>query len=210
MAIGGTYNGKSPANWGDIAAYSMHPLKSLNVMGDGGFITTNNHELADWLRKYRNHGMINRNEIEFYGVNSRLQPTQAIVASIELSFLDEYISKRKRLASLYDRGLSVLNPHIKIPPRNNQDVDTYSLYIIQCQNRDRLLSYLQSKGIEAKIHYPIPLHEQQAHKLFAGDEIELENTSKQAKHILTLPCHQYLNDDDIQFVIKAIKDFYEE
>ena len=84
MGIGGKIFGKSPGTFGDVSAMSMHPLKSLNVMGDGGMIVTNNSKIAKWLNQYRNHGMKNRDEIDFWGVNARIQPLQAIVASIEL------------------------------------------------------------------------------------------------------------------------------
>ena len=80
MAIGGKINRKSPGTFGDVGAYSMHPLKSLNVMGDGGAVVTNNKKIYSWMKKYRNHGMINRDEIEFWGVNYRMQPLQSIVA----------------------------------------------------------------------------------------------------------------------------------
>ena len=77
-------NNKSPGSFGHVNAFSMHPLKSLNVMGDGGMVVTNNDKIASWLRRYRNHGMIDRDHISDWGVNMRLQPFQAIVANIEL------------------------------------------------------------------------------------------------------------------------------
>ena len=80
MGIGAKIKGKSPGTFGEVNAFSMHPLKSLNVMGDGGMVTTNNNKIYNWLKKYRNHGMINRDKIEFWGVNNCLQPLQAIVA----------------------------------------------------------------------------------------------------------------------------------
>ena len=80
MGIGAKINNKSPGTFGIVNAFSMHPLKSLNVMGDGGMVVTNNKKKFLWLKKYRNHGMINRDKIEFWGVNMRLQPLQAVVA----------------------------------------------------------------------------------------------------------------------------------
>ena len=80
MGIGSKIYLKNPGTFGDIGTMSMHPIKTLNVMGDGGMIVTNNDKLAKWIRKYRNHGMKDRDHIDFWGVNSRLQPIQAIVA----------------------------------------------------------------------------------------------------------------------------------
>ena len=208
MAIGGRYAGRTAANWGDIAAYSMHPLKSLNVMGDGGAISTNNSEYAIWLKKYRNHGMINRNEIEFYGVNSRMQPLQAIVAAIEIEKLDDIVSKRNAIASIYDQELSRLSPHVEIIPRRTGDLETYCLYMIRVQRRDELLGILISAGIEAKVHYPIPLHQQNASRSLRLNYDDLPSADEQALSILTLPCHQYLDFEQVNYVIDSIKDFF--
>ena len=105
MGIGAKINGKSPGTFGLIGAYSMHPLKSLNVMGDGGMVVTNNKSIYDWMLKYRNHGMIDRDNIDFWGVNYRIQPLQAIVAMECLKKLDKVISLRNKNANYYDNKL---------------------------------------------------------------------------------------------------------
>jgi aminotransferase EvaB len=207
MAIGGKYSGRTAANWGDIAAYSMHPLKSLNVMGDGGAISTNNVEYASWLRKYRNHGMINRNEIEFYGVNARIQPLQAIVASIELEKLDDVIMKRNKIASRYDEAFSTLAPRVQVVPRIKGDLETFCLYMIQVVDRDNLLGELIRAGVEAKVHYPIPLHRQAASRALKLNSDALSTADLQASRIITLPCHQFLDDVQVEHVIRVIANF---
>jgi dTDP-4-amino-4,6-dideoxygalactose transaminase len=209
MAIGGKYSGRTAANWGDVVAYSMHPLKSLNVMGDGGAITTNNYDYANWLTKYRNHGMINRDEIDFYGVNSRMQPLQAIVATIELEKLDKVIERRNRIARIYDRKLSALYPEVQTVPRRDDDLETYSLYMIIVNRRDELLDTLIASGIEAKIHYPIPLHKQKASITLNLNDEDLLNAEEQALKIITLPCHQFLSDSQVEYVIQTITNFFE-
>lgn len=97
MGIGARVNNKSPGTFGIVNAFSMHPLKSLNVMGDGGMVCTNNKKLYEWMMKYRNHGMINRDQIDFWGVNMRLQPLQAIVAINQLKNLNKVIKNRNQL-----------------------------------------------------------------------------------------------------------------
>ena len=97
MGIGAKINNKCPGTYGKVNAFSMHPLKSLNVMGDGGMITTNDDNIAEWIKKYRNHGMIDRDNIEFWGVNSRLQPLQAIVAMHGLKTLKKLSQKEIRM-----------------------------------------------------------------------------------------------------------------
>lgn len=208
MAIGGYYSGRTAANWGDVVAYSMHPLKSLNVMGDGGAISTNNPEYAKWLVKYRNHGMINRDEIDFYGVNSRMQPLQAVVADLELENLDKVVARRNEIASKYDRDLSPLAPRVLVPPRLSNDIETFCLYMLQVDNRNELISFLNTVGVEAKVHYPVPLHLQKASQVIGIDCQNLENSESQAKKIITIPCHQFLKEEQVDFVIKSIQDFY--
>ena len=108
MGIGAKINKKSPGTFGIINAFSMHPLKSLNVMGDGGMVATNNKKIFNWIKKFRNHGMIDRDNIKFWGVNMRLQPLQAIVAIEGLKKIDNVIKKRNENARKMDQLLSKL------------------------------------------------------------------------------------------------------
>ena len=103
--------------FGEISAYSMHPLKSLNVMGDGGMVVTNNKKLFLWIQKYRNHGMRDRDHIDFWGVNMRLQPLQAIVAMHRLKELRKIVKQRNVNANFLDNELSKLYPNVVVPHR---------------------------------------------------------------------------------------------
>jgi len=162
MGIGGVVDNKSPGSFGLVNAFSMHPLKSLNVMGDGGMVVTNDDDLAAWMRKYRNHGMVDRDHIEFWGVNMRLQPLQAIVASHGLEDLSRVIARRNHNAAYLDSRLCQLAQHIELPRRLSGHTETFALYMVLAEQRDDLLRFLVDREIEAKIHYPIPLHLQQA------------------------------------------------
>jgi len=189
MAIGGKLYGKSPGNFGDVGAYSMHPLKTLNVIGDGGMITTNNYNVYKWMIKYRNHGMVDRDHINIWGVNMRLQPFQAIVA----------LEQMKNLNNI-----------IKIPKRLEENTETFSLYILRVKNRNKLKNFLIKKGIECKIHYPVPLHKQKAHlkSSYIKEDGYLPEAETQAKEIITLPMHQYLNKKQLNYMYKSILEFY--
>ena len=101
MGIGGSIVGSSPGTFGIAGAYSVHPLKSLNVMGDGGMVVTNDDGMAEWMRKYRNHGMVDRDHIDFWGVNMRMQPLQAVVASHGLDALSGIINKRLGMRNVW-------------------------------------------------------------------------------------------------------------
>jgi|TARA_B110001452_G_scaffold145837_1_gene121247 aminotransferase EvaB len=208
MGIGASIKGKSPGTFGTVNAFSMHPLKSLNVMGDGGMVTTNNSKIFSWLKKYRNHGMVNRDEIEFWGLNNRLQPFQAIVASIGLKKINSVIRKRNNNAKEMDKLLSPLFPNVIIPKRLKGYKETYSLYMCLFKKRDSLMKYLLKNKIETKIHYPIPLNKQKAAKNLKLNQKNFKNVNIQSKKLLTLPIHQYLTKTQINFIAQKIKNFY--
>lgn len=208
MGIGAFLNGKAAGTFGDVNAFSMHPLKSLNAMGDGGIVATDNDKLATWMRKYRNHGMIDREHIEFWGVNIRMQPLQAVVLSHGLDRLSTTIKTRNRNARILDAGLSTLK-QIHVPARIPGYTETFALYMALFENRDELKKFLTDKGIEVKIHYPLPLHKQQAAKNNCRfDAKNLQNAEYQADKLLTIPVHQFINEEQMHYVVETVKEFY--
>lgn len=209
MGIGAKVQDLNPGTIGQVNAYSMHPLKSLNVMGDGGMVVTNNESLYNWMKKYRNHGMIDRDHIEFWGVNMRLQPLQAIVASHGLDRLEKTITKRNDNAKILDQGLQKLNEFVHLPDRPAGNKETFALYMALFEKRDELVDYLISKQIEVKIHYPVPLHKQKAamdNCIF--DKNNLKNVEYQASKLITLPVHQFLDESHMHYVLENIFKFY--
>ena len=208
MGIGAKIRGKSPGTFGTINAFSMHPLKSLNVMGDGGMIATNNKKIFDWIKKFRNHGMIDRDHIEFWGVNMRLQPLQAIVALEGLKKIDKVIKKRNKNAKIMDSLLLKLFPNVIIPKRPKGFKETFALYMCLVKNRDQLLKYLIKNKIEAKIHYPVPLNKQKAARNLKLNQKNFFNVNKQAKKLITLPIHQYLDHSQLKYMVDKITYFY--
>lgn len=208
MGIGGVAGGRHPGTHGNIGAFSMHPLKSLNVMGDGGMVVTDDVKLANWMRKYRNHGMSNRNEIEFWGVNMRLQPLQAIVALERLKSLDETVKKRNENARYYDECFRKFSGEVTVPKRIETNTETFSLYMLLVNKRDALLAFLESRGIEAKVHYPIPLNQQVAAQRDCLLSSDLVNVDRHAKHLITLPVHQYLQKEQLEYTVSSVGEFY--
>ena len=209
MGIGAKIKNKSPGTFGIINAFSMHPLKSLNVMGDGGMICTNNKKLYDWCMKYRNHGMINRDQIDFWGVNMRIQPLQAIVALNQLNKLDSVIKKRNLNAHYLDKLLKKLHPNVILPKRLKNYKETFALYMGIFNKRDELIDFLHSKKIECKVHYPIPLHLQKASKKLNYKLGSMPNAEFQAKNLMTIPVHQFLSKKHMVYIYNQIKYFYE-
>jgi aminotransferase EvaB len=207
MGIGGLVSGKHPGTLGKLGAFSMHPLKSLNAMGDGGMVVTDDDDLATWMKKYRNHGMVDRDHIEFWGVNMRMQPLQAIVGMHGLKRLSKTISDRSRNAAILDAGLAKI-PEIHIPERISGDIETYSLYLGLFERRDKLAAYLAERNIETKIHYPVPLHKQEAASFSRFDKSRLSRSEYQADRLLTIPVHQFLGEDQMGYVVDCIEGFY--
>ena len=207
MGIGAKILKNNPGTFGNVNAFSMHPLKSLNVMGDGGMIGTNDDKIANWLRKYRNHGMVNRDELSMWGVNVRMQPLQTVVANIQLQEVDRIIEKRIKNANFLDKEL-IKNKNIKIPERMKNYRETFALYMANFKQRDNLKKYLIKNKIEVKIHYPKPLHLQKPSKKIGYKKGDFPIAEKQAKELLTLPVHQYLNIDQLKYMVKKIEDFY--
>lgn len=209
MGIGALENGQHPGTTGNVNAFSMHPLKSLNAMGDGGMVVTDDKDLASWLRKYRNHGMIDRDHIEFWGVNMRMQPLQAIVGCHGLDKLSKVINKRNANARILDKGFAMLNEFVSVPKRIENNTETFALYMALFDKRDELKQYLIDNDVEVKIHYPIPLHLQKASiENCRFDKNKLKNVEYQSKRLLTIPVHQFLNEKHMHWVLEKTFKFY--
>jgi dTDP-4-amino-4,6-dideoxygalactose transaminase len=178
-------------------------------MGDGGMVVTNNKKIYNWMLKYRNHGMINRDHIDFWGLNMRLQPLQAIVAIEGLKKIDKVIKQRNKNAEKLDNELKKLSPHIILPYRIKGYYETFALYMILVERRDKLLKYLHKKRVEAKVHYPVPLNKQKASKIYNYDQNDFLIANQQAKKLITLPVHQYLTSNQLDYMIRCITNFYQ-
>lgn len=205
MAIGGRWRDRHPGTFGRIGAFSMHPLKTLNVMGDGGMVVTDDDDLHAWMLKYRNHGMVDRDHIEFWGVNYRLQPLQAVVASKMLRTLDERLARRREIQRQLDLALADLAPKVVVPRRELCNPETVSLYMVLAERRDELLDHLVANGVEAKVHYPIPLHLQQAAEPLSFGPGSMPTAERQAGRLLTLPAHEYLDSGQINFTVSVVE-----
>lgn len=206
-ALGARYEGRSAGAFGHAAAFSLHPLKPLNVWGDGGAVVTDEAQAGEWLRRYRNHGMVSREEIAFWGVNQRLQPVQAVVALHELPHLEEWVTRRIEIAHRLDQGVSDI-PEITLPPRPPERRHSYQLYMVRAQRRDELRRFLLNRGVEAQIHYPIPLHLQPAARTLGYQKGDFPMAEAQAADIITLPGHQFLMDAEVDYMIEQIHRFY--
>ncbi|MDP1574207.1 MAG: DegT/DnrJ/EryC1/StrS family aminotransferase [Coxiellaceae bacterium] len=208
-AIQATYKNNFAGTLGDIGCFSFHPLKNLNVWGDGGIITTNNDDIANQLRLIRNHGLKGRDECAVFSYNSRLDTIQAVVADHILSTkMDNITQSRIRNAHYLDNGLKPIS-EIIIPNRENDIKQVYHLYSIRCKNRDALKNYLLKHGVDAKIHYPIPMHLQPAAKPYGYQKGDFPKTEMVCAQTLSLPVHEFITQNNLDYMITLIKNFYE-
>jgi len=208
QAVGASYHGRKVGNLSDVGCFSLHPLKNLPVWGDGGIVTTNDLGLATRLRQQRNHGLVTRDVAEFFSFNSRLDSLQAIVG---LEFLPQADSVAKRRQANADIYFKRLENRVGLPTRvSGSVVPVYHVFQIQSPRRDELRAYLDEKGIETKIHYPVPIHLQPAARELgykAGDFPECE---KQAREILSLPIREELSEAEIHEVCDAVEAFFDQ
>lgn len=209
--IGARYKKKHLVNYGDTCTYSMHPLKNLNVWGDGGFIVTNNKPLAKKLYLIRNHGLKNRNNVEIFGYNSRLDSIQAAVANFKMkNKLDNITNKRIKNSKLLDKLLSK-NKNIITIKRMKYLKEVFHLYHINVENlktRNQLQKFLIKNNIDAKVHYPIPVHLQKAAKYLKYKKGDFPISEKLANTSLSLPVHEFIDRRHINHMSKMIFKFF--
>jgi dTDP-4-amino-4,6-dideoxygalactose transaminase len=195
-------------SWGETAAFSLHPLKNLNVWGDAGIIVTRSKELCDKLRLYRNHGLINRDEVAMWGHNSRLDSLQAVIGNRIIKQTDFITDTKIQNARQYDEAFADLAPMVRVPKRDPRVKHVYHLYMLRVQKRDELHEYLNQNGVEAKVHYPIPVHLQPAARDLGYKLGDFPVAEEDSRVLITLPAHQHLTSDEIQHTIEKVRAFY--
>jgi dTDP-3-amino-2,3,6-trideoxy-4-keto-D-glucose/dTDP-3-amino-3,4,6-trideoxy-alpha-D-glucose/dTDP-2,6-dideoxy-D-kanosamine transaminase len=207
QSILGSINNKNAGTWGEFGAFSLHPLKNINVWSDGGIITTSNKKFYEHLLLLRNHGLIDRDTVKISGYNSRLDTFQSIVGNWLLPQANMIANRRIKNANYYDKKLGEIDG-ITIPPRPKNYKIVFHLYIVFAKKRDELLKYCLAKGIEAKVHYPKPMYLQESLKYLKHKKGDFPVTDLHTKNIITFPCDQHLSKGQINYIIKTVKSFY--
>jgi len=204
QSVGSKYKNKMSGSLSDVGCFSLHPLKNLSGVTDGGVVTTDNEEVATYIKQVRNHGLIDRDNQNIIGRVSRLSSINAVILNYRLGKLDVIIKRRREMATLYDELLKDID-YVALINVDSNKFHTYHTYIIKVQNRTKLQSYLLDNGVETKIHYPILIHKQKPYK---GINTCLKNTQTLAKQTLTLPISN-LSATEVEYVCKKISNFYE-
>lgn len=206
QAVGAEYKGKPVGSLGIAGCFSLHPLKNLAAAGDGGVITTNDDKVHAYLLKARNHGLKNRDECDFWSYNSRLDNLQAALLNVKLTQLNKWTDRRREIANIYYeklKGLDLILPHDK-----PYEKAVYHTFIIQSKMRNQLKDFFATVGVDTKIHYPIPIHLQEAAKYLGYKKGDFPVTERQAETILSLPVYPELTDAQVNYVADMIVEFY--
>ena len=207
QSIGAKYKKHSTGYYGDCATISFYPAKILGCFGDGGAILTNNKSLYSKLLKLRDHGRDRNGDIKLWGTNARLDNLQAAFLDFKLKRLKQDISRRRKIASIYNNELSNINEISLVPSPNFKkfNFDVFQNYEIQFENRNNLKRYLEKNGIKTLIQWNgKAVHQIKPLNLKA----KVPNTEIFFKKCLMLPIHTFLKNEEVTYVCKKIKEFY--
>jgi dTDP-4-amino-4,6-dideoxygalactose transaminase len=205
QAVGAKLNGKRVGSWGDAACFSLHPLKNLKAIGDGGMITTKHTDLYNKLKLARNHGLVNREQCDFWSYNSRLDELQAALLRIQLRQMEESTDARRKLALRYNQ---LLKPYVATPDEGPGELCVYQTYVVLAERRDALQKYLISNGVQALVHYAVPIHLQPAAKYLGYKASDFPRTMHHVDRILSLPLYPSMTHQQQDKVVEVIHNFY--
>lgn len=203
QAHGARYKGRRIGSHGDLVAWSFYPGKNLGALGDGGAITTNNAQLADHVRVLRNYGSRIKYINEVQGINSRLDPVHAAALRVKLKVLDEWNARRAAIAARYTAEL--VNTEVLLPLVPDWATPVWHLFVVQHSKRDGLQKRLSAAGVSTLIHYPIPLHMQQAYAGFGWKDGDFPIAEQIARQVLSLPMGPQLSSEGVAAVVRALK-----
>ena len=198
---------KFAGNFGIVGCFSLHPLKNLNVWGDGGIITTNNKNIYQKLKLMRNHGLTSRDNCKIYGFNSRLDTIQAAVGLEMIKKINLITNSRIKNANYLNEKLKSIK-QIKLIEERINFKSVYHLYQFYCEKRNELNNFLRKNKIDSKIHYPKPLHLHEAAKKFKYKKGQFPNAEKLSKEVISIPVHEFITKKQLDFMINKIQKFY--
>jgi dTDP-4-amino-4,6-dideoxygalactose transaminase len=215
QAIGARWRDARAGSIGALATFSFYPSKNLSAYGDAGLVTTNHAEFADHMRRLRNHGSPQRYLHEELGWNCRLDAIQAAVLRVKLPHVETWNRKRREHAAAYDLLLTQSglisatgDSPVRVLTRSPHAHHVYHQYVIRAQRRDQLRQFLTDRKIGTEIYYPIPLHLQPVFAYLGYREGDLPESERAAREVLALPMFPELTDEEQQWVVESVAEFY--
>lgn len=212
QSAGAAVGSKKVGTFGDLAAFSFYPTKNLGAFGDGGAIATDSGMLAEKARRIRQYGWDSARKTEYPGRNSRLDEVQASVLNYRLNQLDQENNRRREIAARYCQQLACLDQQLQVPSTYSDRHHVYHLFVCTLSNetlRDPLSAFLENAGIQAGVHYPVPVHEESGYQEFVSvDGDKLPQTESLGKRIISLPMHPALSDEEVDTVCTEVIGFF--
>ncbi|MBZ5653834.1 MAG: DegT/DnrJ/EryC1/StrS family aminotransferase [Acidobacteriia bacterium] len=215
QAIGAEWRGRPAGSLGAVAAFSFYPTKNLSAYGDAGIVTTSDPEMAEHMRRLRNHGSPRRYYHEEFGWNGRMDAIQAAVLRVKLRHIACWNESRRQHAGAYDRlladaGLSAreCNAPVQLLTRSPHAKHVFHQYVIRAERRDDLRKFLADRKIGTEVYYPLPLHLQPAFAYLGLKAGDLPVAERAAQEVLALPMFPELTDSEIRWVVENIAEFY--
>ena len=206
QAHGALYKGRRVGSLADAAAFSFYPGKNLGALGDGGAVTTNDGELAEKIRMLGNYGAKLKYHHIYLGNNSRLDEIQASFLRIKLKYLDKWNHRRDELANYYIKKID--NAKIILPETSDENYkNVWHLFVIRTEQRDKLEKILDNEGIGTNMHYPIPIHMQQAYAKVNIDKKNLKISEMLSATVLSLPMYYGLEEQQIEYITSILNAF---
>jgi dTDP-4-amino-4,6-dideoxygalactose transaminase len=210
QAIGATDRGRRAGSMGTIGCFSFYPTKNLGGAGDGGFVTTNDADLDQRLRRLRAHGGMTEYEHVEVGINSRLDELQAAVLNVKLPRLDRWSDERARVAGVYTRLLNEadLSFELTTPFVRPECRHIFHQYVIRVpRHRDALMAHLRERGVGSKVYYPIPLHQQECFSYLGYQAGQFPEAEGLATETFALPIYPELTEAQQTYVVESIVSF---
>ena len=207
QAHGAEYKGRSAGSMGTLSCFSFYPGKNLGALGEGGAIVCNDAALANRLQMLRDHGSVKKYEHEFPGYNMRLEGLQGGFLAAKLPYLHEQNEARRTAAQMYNHLLA--GSEIVTPAERSNGKHVYHLYVVQVDDRDALKQQLGERGIETGLHYPVPLHLQEAYAGLGHKRGDFPVSELLAQRILSLPMFPTITPEQVEYVCTAVMEFTE-
>lgn len=202
---GAYYGAKMTGTFGDVGCFSFYPSKNLGAFGDAGAIVTNDERLAKEFQIFRNYGSEKRYYNKVVGANSRLDELQAGLLRVRLKYMKELTDEKVRIANRYSE--EIRNKKIRLPKLIENATCVWHQYVIRCEERDKLIAYLNEKGIGTIIHYPIPPHLSEAYQYLGHKKGAFPITEHLADTVLSIPLYNGMTDEEQTYVINALNAF---
>ncbi|MDI6766652.1 MAG: DegT/DnrJ/EryC1/StrS family aminotransferase [Bacteroidota bacterium] len=201
------YDGKYVGNFGEAACFSFYPGKNLGAYGEAGGIITNNDELAVKLRRLRDHGQSEKYKHQFWGHNYRMDGIQGAVLGVKLRYLNLWTSKRREIAAKYKQQFDGISDLV-VPFESPKAFHVYHQFVLRTKKRAAFQQYLTEKGIATALHYPIPIHFQEAYLHLDYKPGDFPVSEACAEECISIPVHPEMTDEQIEYVISNVRSFY--